>query len=215
MKQYTFRDGFKCVASTKEEAMEQHRSVGCASRHKKKPRKKQTKYNHLTDIDQYALLKSAGFKQDKEYRDEFVSKSNPNITAEAVSHGGFAIYLGNKTIFEYTTEDDDALYFDGLSKGLSENEVDECMSKYYEDLVKWLKSSKDKIHNIKSISEVKSLNIPKCEFKSNDKVVKVIKTIQLIKTKMDEALNKIQEKKDELGGKKLLQDAYKKLGKLI
>ena len=209
MKPYSY-NGKTITANTKEEAIQQ---IVAAARKPKK--KKQTKYNDLTDLDNWALLKSAGFKQDKEYKDEFISESNPNITAEADPHGGFTLYLGNKIIFEYTTNDDDDLYLDGISKGLSENEVRECMSKYYEDIVKWMKSIKGKLHSIKSISEVRSLNIPKCKFKSNENVVKIIKTIQLVKTKLDESLKRIQEKEDEIGGKKLLQAAYKELGKLI
>ena len=209
MKSYYY-NGKTITANTKEEAIQQ--IVADARKPKKK---KQTKYNDLTDLDNWALLKYAGFKQDKEYKDEFISKSNPNITAKADPHGGFTLYLRNKIIFSYTTDDDNDLYLDGMSKGLSENEVRECISKYYEDIVKWMKSIKGKLNSIKSISEVRSLNIPKCEFKSNEKVVKIIKTIQLVKTKLDESLKRIQEKEDEIGGKKLLQAAYKELGKLI
>lgn len=211
MKPYSYK-GKTITASSREEAIQQIVAAAAALKPKKK---KQTKYNSLADIDQYALLKAAGFKQDKEDREKFVSNSNHNLTADAYHYGGFTIYFRNKEIFDLNTDIENDLYRDGLSKGLSENEVSECISKYYEDIVKWLKSNKDKLHSIKSISEARSLNIPKCEFKSNDKVVKVIKTIQLVKTKMDEALKNIQNKKDEMGGKKLLQDVYKELGKLI
>lgn len=153
MKQYTFKDGFKCVASTVEDAKAKHKVMA------------DSYFSKLSDKEKSVLIKN-GFKINDDYGDsEYAIKRLPNPKNKCIyasinkttKKGNFEItcYVAS---YDVNKDEDTKVVYDSFLRQItfSTNTIKEALSKinkYFKLIEEYINLNKNYKKRIKEIND--------------------------------------------------------------